>query len=304
MWRPQIWQSNRSSSPWRSSRIYYVLWCYLFKGVRETVWWNVFTSSKFAWMDFHGHRMLSTHGFYAKRETMIRKKLLHNCVYHNTRVKNTGAQYIKLHELWHTPCTLEFVVYGLDIDYSYSSLHFEPVPGSGVSFIKSLIFRTGKKSTFIHQVWHEICTTWKCKWNLQLIKGISLSGNWHHPPIIKNQWNNDAILDCNLSYMVLIGYNQDKLNFFSNFCHCQGLYFRDVLVPLNLIWVIKCGWAFYYCQLKRQKINQRLYLAITLQQLVRLTSFNFCCAALDLTYLVLIWDSITELMLSLWTLVG
>ena len=22
--------------------------------------------------------------------------------------------------------------------------------------------------------------------------------------------------------------------FFTNFCHCQGLYFRDVLVPLNL----------------------------------------------------------------------
>ncbi len=26
-----------------------------------------------------------------------------------------------------------------------------------------------------------------------------------------------------------------KMAFFTKFCHCQGLYFRDVLVPLNSI---------------------------------------------------------------------
>ena len=33
--------------------------------------------------------------------------------------------------------------------------------------------------------------------------------------------------------MVFIGFNQEKWHFFNNFCHCQGLYFRDVLVPLK-----------------------------------------------------------------------
>ncbi len=37
--------------------------------------------------------------------------------------------------------------------------------------------------------------------------------------------------------MVLIGFNQEKWHFLTNFCHCQGLYFRDVLVPLILrVW--------------------------------------------------------------------